>query len=329
MRFNKTMKMTTLKNNPELYKKTIELIEKEFQYPKDNTFEVDFFPLVSPENHHNCHLLLEGPEVIGHIGVREVKILDLPALFIGGIAIKGAHQGKGFFSKFFTEVLRQYSNYAFYLLWSEKHTLYEKFHFIPAIKLYEYEKISSNIKFNFHKTSLKEFFKMDLSLIKTRYLAPERSEESIGPLSLINSTDVYFKEKDGKVSDYFFVNKGADLKGIIHESYFSNSESFEEALSQFECWSPLLYENHSSQEVASCLMKIGNHELFKKFIELYTKSQIKILAINNDTIHFQFKEETLNLNSTEFVQGILGPNEFEEIKELKLPALFIPGIESI
>src|SRR5690606_23427548 len=151
----------------------------------------------------------------------------------------------------FEKVLSSYQNCAFFLLWSDKHSLYEKFHFTPAVKLYVYDKHDSQKIFNYTKTDLKNFFKKDLSLVKQNVIQPLRSQNNIELFSQIKSVDVYIKEIKNTVTDYFFVNKGADLQNVIHESFFSSNDSFKEALSKFECWSPELYPQDHPQEVAS------------------------------------------------------------------------------
>ena len=72
----------------------------------------------------------------------------------------------------------------------------------------------------------------------------------------------------------------------------------------------------------------GDPKLFRDFIYDFTGGLINILKLNimKQEIFFEFNEETLALNTDEFLRGLFGPGAFEEIEA---PSLFISGLDSI
>src|SRR5690606_33879799 len=112
------MKFTNLSNEPDKYSDTIKLIEKSFNYQSPNSFAVDFYPLMSPTNRRNCHIIIDNDSVIGHIGVMEkqfsISTQSFSILMMGGIAIDEAHRGLGLYKKLMQYVLSTYPSHAFY-----------------------------------------------------------------------------------------------------------------------------------------------------------------------------------------------------------------------
>ena len=51
--------LTTLSSNPEYFEEVIRLIEEEFHYSENQSFEMDFSPLVDPLNFENCFLYID------------------------------------------------------------------------------------------------------------------------------------------------------------------------------------------------------------------------------------------------------------------------------
>ena len=128
---------STLAEKPEHYKETLQLIEKSFSYSDENSFEMDFAPLVHEENHENCHLFIKNDKVIGHIGIRKVSFGDknstFPLIMMGGICICEKERGKGYFKTFFEHVYNQYKEKTgLFALWSNKEDFYAKFGFHQA-----------------------------------------------------------------------------------------------------------------------------------------------------------------------------------------------------
>ena len=66
---------TTLDKNPDLFDQLTNLIPKCFNYPKDQSFKVDFFPLMEKENWSNLHLITDkNNEILAHIGLKILSI---------------------------------------------------------------------------------------------------------------------------------------------------------------------------------------------------------------------------------------------------------------
>lgn len=330
--------ITNLKDSPELYHATLKIVEEEFLYPANEKMTTDFAPLFIESNHHNCFVLLKDKKPIGHIGLREVSFevneMIFPIAFIGAIAITKSEQGKGYFSFFFEEFLKLKAGYPLYFLWSENHDLYKRFDFLPAIGLNIYKQEDFNLKFSFEKKILKDLSLEDKKQILTLYNKnqahlPYRSIEDLKVLELITSASLYLKKTENKITDYFFVSKGADLKNIIHESYFSSENSLKEALTNYTCWTTSHYEGLSFDLVASTLVCPGEINSLSQLIAHYTEGEIKLHFIKDNKAQFEFEEKLLKLSLQDFMQGIFGPNQFEELQSKGLKPFFIPGLDSI
>lgn len=330
--------ITNLKDSPELYQTTLKIVEEEFLYPATEKMTTDFAPLFHKSNHQNCFVLLKDEKPIGHIGLREVLFeineMIFPIAFIGAIAITKQEQGKGYFSFFFEEFLKQNASYPLYFLWSENHDLYKKFHFQPTIGLNVYTQEDSNTSFSFEKTTLNNLSIDDKKQILSLYgkihaQLPYRDIEILKTLELITSTSLFLKRNGKEITDYFFVGKGADLKDIIHESYFSNEANFKEANQKYTCWTTAHYQNSSCDLVASTLVCPGEINKLSELIAHYTEGEIKLHFIKDNKAQFEFEEKLLKLPLQDFMQGIFGPNQFEELSLKKLKPFFIPGLDSI
>jgi hypothetical protein len=120
------------------------------------------------------------------------------------------------------------------------------------------------------------------------------------------------------------MNKGEDLNGVIIEvGDFSN---YEEISKYGVLWSPHEYfEDHEIQFAA--LLKVGDHSLFKNFVNHYTSTKIIIETIKENQIDFTFESNSLSLEISEFFTGLFGPGRFEELSNLS--PLYISGLDSI
>lgn len=330
--------ITNLKDSPEFYQATLKIVEEEFLYPATEKMTTDFAPLFMEDNRHNCFVLLKDKKPIGHIGLREVLFeineMVFPVAFIGAIAITKHEQGKGYFSSFFEDFFKLNASYPLYFLWSENHDLYKKFLFLPAIGLNIYKQENYGLHFSFEKSDLKNLSenekKQFLHLYhKIQAHLPYRNVESLKTLELITSTSLYLKRKEKEITDYFFVGKGADLKDIIHESYFENEVSLKEALQKYTCWTTTNYQNLSYDLVASTLVRPGEINKLSELIAHYTEGEIKLHFIKDNKAQFEFEEKFLKLPLQDFLQGIFGPNQFEELNSKKLKPFFVPGLDSI
>lgn len=330
------MKITNLMESPHLKSTVLKIVEEEFNYPSDQDMTVDFSPLFQESNLKNCFVLLKDEKAIGHIGLREVNFqingMLFSIAFIGAIAITKEEQGNGYFSSFFKEVLELNNHYPLFFLWSDNHDLYKKFSFLPAIGLNVYAKTEKASSFPFKRTLLKDLNESERNEILELYkncktISPYRTTQSLSELEKVTSSDLYLLKEDNKIVDYFFVGKGADLNEIIHESHFKNIDHFQMANSKFECWTTKEYSDLSFDLVASTLIKAGEINKLSELIAHYTKGLIGLRFIKGEKVEFEFEGKLLKLNLTDFLQGVFGPSQFEEIKNLK--PFFIPGLDSI
>lgn len=329
------MKITNLKESPQFLEKTLKLIETSFEYSPENSFDIDFYPLIEKKNHHNCHIMIENNDVVAHIGVLKKNLLlnsELyPFTMYGGIAVDSKYQGQGKFKELFDYVLTQYRHTTFSLLWSEKIELYEKFQFIPCVELNQYDYKENNIDsfphlFEIQQTYLIDLSKEDLEKVKELYqsrkeLRVYRSEEDWKSLSNITTAELYLVFQNDQIVNYFIKGKGQDLTDIIHEYGHLNKEQLEIMQEYGTVWSPQKLAESTS--LFASLLRIEDKDLFKKFINNYTP--IEILNIDNQ-IQFKFGEENYQESFEDFLLGIFGPGRFEEISA---PQLFISGLDSI
>ncbi len=317
------MKYSNLKNSKEYVEKTINLIENAFNYTKEHSFNTDFYPLMKESNHKNCHILIDNDVVVAHIGAltHQLKVKNKIYSFtmFGGIAVSDKYRGKGLFKKLFNEVIHKYQDQAFYLLWSEKTQMYEKFDFYPCGQLNQYESNFNNSSYT--QSNFKELSKDDLKQIKNLYnseneLRPIRKEKDWNELASITSTDLYLKKEDNIIKNYFFKNKGADLTNIIHE--YGNAR--EELTAYGSLWTPKNL-NLTPIYLNAFLLKPGAE--FKDFIFNYCQIEIEELTENSK---FIFQKQNYEMSKAELLAGIFGPGRFEE---LSCPFIFIPGVTSI
>lgn len=328
------MKLTNLADSPVYYDDTIKLIEESFDYSSNNKFDIDFYPLMNKTNHQNCHLLLKDNKVVAHVGVLLKKFVindkEFNIAMYGGIAVDEASRGKGYFKKIFSDVLNKYNNSCMHLLWSDHLEMYEKFNFHPGVEQYEYND-SLEDAFGFEPTTLKELSQIDIMSLDSIYSSQDdiRIDRTINDwkvLSQITSTQLYIKRESGRISNYFFMNKGEDLNGVIIE--VGSFDDFEEIKNFGVVWSPELLDiAYEGDVLFAAVIKLGNTEKLKDLIATYTDNDLKISNITENVVEFEFEENNFSLPHNEFITGVFGPSRFDELDCL-FP-LYISGLDSI
>lgn len=326
------MKYTNLKDSPEFVEKTYKMIEDSFGYDGQNSFNIDFYPLMKKDNHHNCHIYIDNNEVVAHIGVlnRNFAIEEtlFPFSMYGGIAVSTHHRGMGIFKKLFKEIEQYYQNSAFHILWSEKIELYKKYDFFPCINLNEYKKQTSPQNKNINPTKLALLENEEFEKIKQLYnssseLRVQRSDEHWLELKKISSSDLYLIKEKGIILNYFLMNKGQDLTEVIHE-YGIIDESYLNFFQEYgNVWTPFESKQENTNLFAA-LVKIGDKDLFSLFTMNYLG--IKILEYKESSVSFEFESNIHTFLKEELLQGFLGPGRF---KEIYAPKIFISGLDSI
>ena len=327
-----SMNYTTLKENADFFQQTLQLIEESFNYSSENSFEIDFYPLMEKNNHNNCHLLIKDKEVIGHIGVLEKEITikeeSFSIIMLGGIAIASKHRGQGLFTPFFEHVLNLYKEKSFYMLWSDQIELYEKFDFYPCVDQFEYDQSLEDAE-EFIPTKLNTLHSNDIEALSAIYnsqtdIRITRSLQDWDTLKKITSTDLYIKKENNIIKNYFFMNKGEDLSEVLVE--VGSFDDFEELKKYGVLWSSEKLEEECDSLYAT-LIKISNPSSFKSFIRAFTNNLIQIEKISKDNITFNFESSIMELETNEFLTGVFGPNKFEELQDLK--PFYISGLDSI
>jgi predicted N-acetyltransferase YhbS len=326
------MKYTNLKESPDFVQKTYKLIETAFEYTEKNSFGVDFYPLMNEENHSHCFICIEDGEVIAHIGVlnRHFNLngKKVNISMYGGIAVHEDFRGRGIFKKLFNNIQETYKDSVLHLLWSEKLELYEKYNFHPCVDLYEYQKEKYSHLFDISQTKIDELTKEELEKITELYNSANefrisRNKKHWEELSKITSVDLYLIKKDGRIVNYFIMNKGQDLSGIVHEYGIIDDNYLRVFRSFGNVWTPF-NNGASSVNMFATILKVGDTKSFIKFIKSYTN--IEISNISKDSIIFNYLECEHQFSQAEFLQGVFGPGRF---KELKIPPLFVSGLDSI
>lgn len=340
---NNFPRIINLKQNPKLLDPTLKLIEKSFHYKSPHAFATDFAPLVDESNHHNCFVLeSEEGKVIAHIGVREVNLHinghDYPFAMLGGIAVDESERGQGHFQTLLTDVLAEKRDeVAFFILWSDQEKLYRKFGFHLCGSQFEYDQVPSK-KDTFQQTKyhlLSNSQQNEIQILyqqsyEKQFLTLARNKSDWEILSKVSSADLFIKEEQGQISDYFFRGKGQDLENIIYEygSKTSLDNVFNQARAYGKVWSATPIEETENSQYQFFLAP-GDHRILSLMVKAYTRDQIELRAINliKNEAFFDFNQETLSLSIEEFIQGIFGPGAFEELGELK--PIFISGLDSI
>ena len=333
------MTINTLKQRPELYQSTIELIEKSFHYDQSHSFKVDFAPLMTEENFENIFFKInEENKVIAHIACKKKYFNNHPVIMLGGIAVDPQMRGEGHFQELMSHVLLEKKDEAsLFLLWSDQEKLYRKFGFYLCGQQFEHEKNSATrndfIKTKYSKLEDKEKDEIH-SLFKNsfekKYLTFKRELKDWKIIEQMNSTDLFIRKKESVINDYFFMNKGQDLSGIIFE-YGTESEiaSFLKEISSYgRVWSafPLDESDPLQFQFMACP---GDKKLFSDFISDLSLGRIKFHDINTikQEIYFNFGEDLLALEIEELLKGLLGPGIFEELPDIQ--KIFISGLDSV
>jgi predicted N-acetyltransferase YhbS len=330
-----------LSEKPSLFKDTLKLIEKSFHYKDPFSFKIDFAPLMDVSNHKNCFIMIdENEKVMAHVGAKEhfltLNNVKYSITLLGGIAVDESRRGEGHFQTLFQDVLAEKrSDTTFFLLWSDQEKLYNKFGFHlcgTQIEIEKKKKISPFLKTTFANLSDKE--KREIKDLYTTsfaqtYLTIERSDADWKLIEQMTSADIFVKKENNIIHDYYFINKGQDLPGVIYEYGSRNDLTLliEEISSYGKVWlgrDLISGENLQFQ----FFMAPGDLRLFTDFVFQLTSEKFKIRNINpmKQEVFFDFNDETLSLELPDFLRGVFGPGIFEEIE---VKPFFLSGLDSI
>lgn len=342
------LKITTLKEHSGLFNKVTHLVEESFEYKSPNKVEIDFANLFDSDNFNNNYLLINEDKytVHGHIGFRKRSLClgdyTVPLSIVGGISISKEYRGKGKLRELFEKVIEQCEqDSTFLFLWSDKSNLYQKFHFSEVgivaqtgNKEFQEEKLE-----NWEKAKLNDLTTIEIEELKDLYDSHcesicmiERDDQDWENLKKITSADFYFHRNTKNVIDmYFVMNKGQDLNGVIHEFGFKESckKEFLTLLSNFKLWLPeTIAPNNSHQYIYSAMIRIGNFDKFKDFVQNWSNGDINIVEGDLEITKFEFNGDEFEIETEKLLQYIWGPEKIKEFADYFKP-LYISGLDSL
>ena len=344
--------LTTLSLNPEYFEEVIRLIEEEFHYSENQSFEMDFAPLIDPLNFENCFLYIDNEtnKVAAHLAVCIRTLvkgnIETKIAMIGGIVTSKNHRNKNLFKNLMEHALLTYeSQVSLFILWSDIEGLYEKFSFYRSGGIIETGKrnlSASERPGGYEKTKFKNLSVKDYEKIINLYhsfneqyfFTIKRTEKDWSIIKDMTSIDLYIKRnQQSEIVKYFCINKGRDLTNIIHEVSGLNQAEYSLLLKDLEGYKIWLPETEldktSSREIFyTAFMRLGNKSLLNEFLGKLSDSQLSVSEISTDNLSFLFKEKSINSTSKEFLQLLFGPNPLEEFASFKL-SLYIAGVDSI
>ena len=340
---------SNLKYHPDLYKKTLELIEQTFGYNGKNSYDVDFHLLMNPSNREHNHILIENSskKVVGHIGVslRSLNTGNLVAL-LGGIAIHPHYQKKGLLGTLMRNVINLYEKHvALFMLWSNLDQMYAKFDFYQISG--QIQTGTGNIRQypppNFEQTTFARLSEEDFYQVKFLYenfLVSShttfiRDEHIWNLIRKITSTNLFLRRsrQDRRITSYFCEGKGQDLNEIIHEMVCSPEEEMDliDELSPFKLWLPKKRFSGLAPEAYShylALWRVGNGELFKQFVYDWTDGHIAIKRISRNEIGFFFENTSYDMTVENFLVSLFGYPQLKEFENFGHPFYF-SGLDSV
>lgn len=329
-----SQKKTNLADSPQYFDQSLELIEQSFNYQKKYHYEDDFSLLFTPDNHKNCHLLIEGDKVLATIFLLP-RILsnsgfETPVCFLGSLCADESIRGKGVFKKFLKSILHENrKKYSLMMLWSDLSELYQKFDFYEAGSVYEYDKNTINKEHLRSLTKATTLTQQDKQCIAKLYhksyqdfFIPKRSSRDWELLFNHPTIDLYIEKQEQEIIHYAFINKGMDLQNIIHES----SARVLPKDTDFKIWSP--HSSGQGIQKYAAFIKINDNVHFKDLISEMSANAMIIDSLTEDKVLFKFNDEAFSLSIQDFIGGVFGPAKFKEFMEFQAD-FWVPGFESV
>lgn len=332
--------VSNLKDRPDLFNPTMDLIEASFHYQFPNKFEIDFHPLVSPRNLENCHIILnESDKVIGHIGfIKKNLVIQnelIPIIFVGGVCIDQKFQGQGLAQKYFKDLINQYKTAcALLVLWSDLNHFFEKLGFYECGEIFQTgsnniddSSLHNYIPRDWSSLSDIELTKIEAMRIKTYpdSLFLKRDDSDWKDIKGIRSAKLFLNDQS-----YFIINKGQDLDGVIHEFGSFETKQFIHRFQEFPLWvyGSKLYVPKFHQKIFLGLFSIGEPTLLRKLISEVSNGEITDLIVKpSGMVCFKHNGFNQEMSSQNFLQSIWGPHKIIEFSNYK--PIIISGLESV
>ncbi len=279
---SKNQTISTLKELPQHLKWVQETIEKEFSYSSSESFFTDFYPLMGKHNHHSCFILLEDDLPIGHIAVHEryLGLKKIPVALFGGVVMKKEFQGKGIFPPFFKTIINYFRpDNAYLILWSEKEKLFRKFGFSPVGLVFESKPVNtlaSNTPSEFKEVLYKNLSLTHKKNIQTLYdnyyhkktISLIRNKNDWENISNITSAKLMIKmDSHSQIISYFFLGKGQDLPGVVHE-YVPERNLDSSFLKSYCLWHPFPeFQDKMTTIRYTALLALGDIEVDPIYVD--------------------------------------------------------------
>ena len=220
------------------------LIEEAFNYPKQHSFAIDFYPLFSREFDNGYDVAYIDNELVAHIGYCKRKLVikneEYKIAFIGAISVAKKFQGKGIFKQLFTHTLSHLKkDHHLMMLWSGDAPLYEKFGFSECGSIYQ---LGEN---NFENPSINPSLLTDDDLEQMNNLYQKswpnriiRDDHHWKELKKMTSVKIHLELKQEEIVSYSIFNKGFDLSGVVHEFAAIDMNEYLNKYSHYKVWSP-------------------------------------------------------------------------------------------
>jgi predicted N-acetyltransferase YhbS len=215
---------------PEMAEQADQLVEKAFGYVLPCRFRTDFAPLAGAHNLSHRYVLLDrtSQTVVAHVGVNLRSFIweaeTVPVAFLGGIAVDESVRGLGLFHRMFVNVIARYeSQCAFFLLWSDKHDMYEKYGFHLAGRQWCYrvpgnDARGSLVRYSELSATTREWMaSLYRDTINQRTFSPLRDVDDWRHIGEITSAELRLTGDPARPTGYYFLGKGMDLGGVVHD----------------------------------------------------------------------------------------------------------------
>ncbi len=336
------MEIQSLYNRQDKLNEYINVIETEFNYTNPYSYKVDFAPLFNQSNLQNCLFLEEENKIIATAAFVIKDMIYKNALIkvcmIGAMATRNEFQGKGHFKKLFTHIIDiNQDKVGLFFLWSDQHSLYEKYEFYPSGKTVELGSNEFNEPENYKKAEFRNLSSKELNEIKIlysknieqKYFTIQRNSNWEDVIK-VTSAHLYIKKnKQNEIIAYFLCHKGFDLSNIIHEFAGNNLSEELSYLKKFKLWLPENFKNYNStlHLNLTALVRIGNIKIIETFIKQYSKRSISLNS-QNEEIVYELDEIKESCSKKDFLNNWLELSENSKLKEIQISP-YISGIDSI
>jgi predicted acetyltransferase len=317
------MEVKNLQNDPTQLPKCLHLIEESFSYEEQYSYAEDFKLLINESNYRNCFYLQDNENIVCTVFAlpRELihKSSALPVIFIGGISVNKDYQGQGHFRTLLEAVLSFYSDNALYLLWSDLSSMYEKFNFYEFGLIQEVTGQNTEATLTPISSSAFQDLSNQYNQLSQQFILPRRSKSD---WDILKSTSSIQKLTDQE--NIYFIDKGMDLKNIIHECYPLNINN----QTPYTLWSFKESELSNNQARYTGFMRLGNIEVLSTFISSISNQRLSIQRFEDDQLEILFDQDVYHIKPKDFIQGLWGPGRVQEWSDF-IPTLIIFGFDSV